>query len=111
MFKYLSLSSDIVQRIFPCIDMMIEIHFSFLEELRIRQNEGPVVATISDILLNQFQGRNAELWRKAYGTFCSQHQDAVSLYKDIMKSDRRFQQFVRQCSHNPLLKKKGEKNP
>jgi hypothetical protein len=24
-----------------------------------------------------------------------------------MKSDRRFGQFVRQCSENPLLKKKG----
>ena len=24
-----------------------------------------------------------------------------------MKSDRRFQQFIRQCSDNPLLKKKG----
>jgi hypothetical protein len=31
----------------------------------------------------------------------------VSLYKDLMKSDRRFTQFVRNCAHNPLLKKKG----
>jgi hypothetical protein len=31
----------------------------------------------------------------------------VSVFKDLMKSDRRFGQFVRQCSENPLLKKKG----
>ncbi len=31
----------------------------------------------------------------------------MGLYKDILKSDRQFQQFVKQCALNPLLKKKG----
>ena len=52
-------------------------------------------------------GPISRVWKAAYGTFCSQHNESVSLYKDIMKSDRRFQQFVRQCANNPLLKKKG----
>ena len=46
------------------------------------------------------------LWKEAYGTFCSQHNESVALYRDLMKSDRRFQQFVRSCANNPLLKKK-----
>ena len=33
--------------------------------------------------------------------------DAVSIYKDQLKSDRRFQEFVQQCSNNPLLRKMG----
>ena len=37
----------------------------------------------------------------------SSHNEAVAVFKDLMKSDRRFQQFIRQCSENPLLKKKG----
>ena len=52
-------------------------------------------------------GENARPWKDAYGTFCSQHSEAVNLFKDISKSDRRFQQFIRQCANNPLLKKKG----
>ena len=46
-------------------------------------------------------------WKAAYGAFCSQHSDAVSIYKDILKTDRRFQEFVQQCSNNPLLRKMG----
>ena len=32
---------------------------------------------------------------------------AVSIYKEILKTDRRFQEFVSQCSNNPLLRKMG----
>ena len=56
MYKYLNLSKEVVDRIFPCIDKMIEIHMAFLEELRIRQNEQSVVSTIADILVRQFSG-------------------------------------------------------
>eukprot|EP00096_Caligus_rogercresseyi_P000998 TRINITY_DN1159_c0_g1_i1.p1 TRINITY_DN1159_c0_g1~~TRINITY_DN1159_c0_g1_i1.p1 ORF type:complete len:1006 (+),score=351.92 TRINITY_DN1159_c0_g1_i1:327-3344(+) len=107
MAKYLNLSGDIIDRLFPSLDLLIDIHFKFLEELRVRQNQEPIVDTIDDILLSQFSGPKADLWRRAYGSFCSHHTDAVSTYKDIMKSDRRFGHFVRQCADNPLLKKKG----
>ena len=66
-----------------------------------------MVETIADILHHQFSGANGQRWREAYGAFCSGHSKAISVFKDLMKSDRRFQQFVRQCSENPLLKKKG----
>lgn len=39
MFKYLCLPKEIVDRIFPYIDTLIELHFKFLEELRARQNQ------------------------------------------------------------------------
>ncbi len=55
----------------------------------------------------QFTGDLSRRWREAYGTFCSQHNESVGLYKEVLKSDRQFQQFVKQCSLNPLLKKKG----
>ena len=60
------------------------------------------------IILYSIQiGESAERWRDAYGSFCSSHNEAVGIYKDLMKSDRRFQQFIHKCSENPLLKKKG----
>ena len=54
-----------------------------------------------------FAGKSAERWRDAYGSFCSSHTEAVGVFKDLMKSDRRFQQYILKCSENPLLKKKG----
>jgi hypothetical protein len=60
--------------------------------------------TLNIVLIS---GESADRWRDAYGSFCAGHNDAVSVFKDLMKSDRRFGQFVRQCSENPLLKKKG----
>ena len=107
MYKHLNMSKEIVDRIFPCLDELIDLHFKFLTDLRIRQAEGNVVETVADILVEQFSGESAFKWKDAYGTFCSQHNEAVTLYKEMVKNDRRFQQFVRQCAENPLLKKKG----
>lgn len=45
--------------------------------------------------------------RCLYGEFCSRHQDAVSIYKELVKEDRKFAAFVRQRTMNPLCKKKG----
>ena len=57
MYKYLNLSKEIIERIFPCIDQLIDIHFRLLEDLRIRQNEQPVMSTLADILLKTFSGK------------------------------------------------------
>ena len=56
------------------------------------------VETISDLIYTQFYGENGDKWCEAYGNFCSCHNEAISIFKDLMKSDRRFQQFIRQCS-------------
>ena len=34
-----------------------------------------------------FLGTSAEKWRDAYGAFCSSHNEAVGVHKDLMKSD------------------------
>jgi A-kinase anchor protein 13 len=59
------------------------------------------------VLLNQFNAEFAVHWQAAYGVFCSQHTQAVNLYKDLLKTDRRFQEFVQHSSQNPLLRKMG----
>ncbi len=109
MEQHLSLPREVVDSMFPCIDTLIELHFKFLEQLRLRQNERPVVATIADVLDAQFcsDPAKAAAWKEAYSAFCIQHNDAILLYKDLMKSDRRFQHYIRSCTSNPLLRKKG----
>jgi len=107
MVTYLDMKPELLDRLFPQLETLISLHFEFLRQLRERQDSTAVIPTIADILINQFQEDNAGRWRSAYGAFCSQHLDAVSIYKDIIKNDRRFQEFVQQCSNNPLLRKMG----
>ncbi|KAK6643517.1 hypothetical protein RUM43_005027 [Polyplax serrata] len=104
--KYFHLGA-IVDRMFPRLADLTEIHFKFLYLLRQRQKVSPVIETFSDILLEQFSGSCADKLKSAYGEFCSHHSDAVGIYKYYSDNDRRFGEFVRQCQQNPLLKKKG----
>ena len=32
--------------------------------------------------------------KHAYAEFCSRHLDAVRIYKDLLKTDRKFQAFI-----------------
>ena len=33
--------------------------------------------------------------KKVYGKFCSRHNEAVNLYKDLYTRDKRFQAFIK----------------
>jgi hypothetical protein len=57
MYSYLNVAKEVIDQMFPCLDQLIEIHFQFLEELRIRQNEQPLMVSIADIILKQFSGK------------------------------------------------------
>ncbi|XP_067003776.2 rho guanine nucleotide exchange factor 18 [Anabrus simplex] len=103
--KHFHLGKDL-ERMFPRLIDLTEIHLNFLHSLRQRQRESPIIDTISDILLEQFSGNCAQKLKSAYGEFCSRHRDAVDMYKNYLH-DRRFGEFVRHCQTNPLLKKKG----
>jgi A-kinase anchor protein 13 len=103
--RHFQLGKDL-ERMFPRLMDLTEIHLSFLQQLRQRQRMAPVVDTVSDILLEQFSGSSAQKLKSAYGEFCSRHRDAVDIYKNYLH-DQRFSEFVRHCQTNPLLKKKG----
>ena len=62
----------------------------FHQFLNYFQDSNSVIPTIADILLDQFHSDTAVRWQGAYGAFCSQHSDAVNIYKDLLKSDRRY---------------------
>ncbi|KAK9496508.1 hypothetical protein O3M35_013205 [Rhynocoris fuscipes] len=104
--KYLQLGV-IVERMFPRLMELTAIHLGFLHELRVRQREAPVIEKVGDILLEQFSGDSAVKLKSVYGEFCSNHRNAIDIYKDCMQQDARFAEFVKHCQGNPLLKKKG----
>ncbi|XP_046825776.1 rho guanine nucleotide exchange factor 28 isoform X2 [Vespa crabro] len=105
--RHFRLGQPNLERMFPRLRDLIEIHLRFLQKLRKRQNANSVVPTIADILVEQFSGENAQRMKSAYGEFCSRHREAVETYKYYLHHDTRFERFVRHCQTNPLLKKKG----
>ncbi|GAB1861998.1 A-kinase anchor protein 13 [Camponotus japonicus] len=105
--RHFRLGQPDLERMFPRLRDLIDIHLRFLQKLRKSQNANPVVSTIVDILIEQFSGDNAQRMKSAYGEFCSRHRDAVETYKYYLRNDPRFARFVRYCQTNPLLKKKG----
>ncbi|XP_045031309.1 rho guanine nucleotide exchange factor 28 isoform X5 [Daphnia magna] len=107
MRREMRFTSETVDRIFPCLEELIEYHLQFLRRLRQRQRQESIVSTIEDILRIQFSGVLGDQLRSLYGEFCSRHQEAVSMYKEMIKEDRKFAAFARQCTMNPLCKKKG----
>ena len=45
----------------------------------------------------QFDGICGDRMKEVYGDFCSKQADAAQLYKEILKSDRKFLEFVKVC--------------
>ncbi|RWS25094.1 A-kinase anchor protein 13-like protein [Leptotrombidium deliense] len=107
MIKDVMMTKDMVQRIFPCLDDLLEMHSSFLRKLRERQQQESVVENIGDIILEQFTNESGKQMELCYSEFCSHHKNALMYYKDILKNDRKFQAFVKKFSSKPLCKARG----
>ncbi|XP_055938422.1 rho guanine nucleotide exchange factor 28-like isoform X4 [Argiope bruennichi] len=107
MMKELNAPRETVDRLFPCLGDLVELHKAFLHRLRERQKEGPVIEVISDILAEQFHDQKAEQMKVAYGQFCSQHIESLNMYKEMLKSDRKFQNFIKKCKNKRLCKTRG----
>ncbi|XP_068108323.1 rho guanine nucleotide exchange factor 2 isoform X2 [Hyperolius riggenbachi] len=115
MVEDLQMDPALVQKMFPCVDEISDIHIRFLIQLLERRkdsldsdsNKNFVINKLGDILINQFSGTNAEHMKKAYTEFCSQHQKAVKLYKELFSRDKKFQQLIRKMTRSPLLRRHG----
>ncbi|KAG9466571.1 hypothetical protein GDO78_016398 [Eleutherodactylus coqui] len=115
MIEDLQMDPALVQKMFPCVDELSDIHNHFLTQLFERRkdsleagsNKNFVINKLGDILINQFSGTNAEHMKKAYTEFCSQHQKAVKLYKELFSRDKKFQQLIRKLTRSQLLRRHG----
>ncbi|KAG8430975.1 hypothetical protein GDO86_019615 [Hymenochirus boettgeri] len=115
MLEDLQMDPALVQKMFPCVDELSDIHIRFLIRLIERRkdslapdsNKNFVISKLGDILINQFSGTNAELMKKAYTEFASQHHKAMKLYKELFSRDKKFQQMIRKMTRSPLLRRHG----
>ncbi|XP_065600284.1 rho guanine nucleotide exchange factor 28 [Cyrtonyx montezumae] len=114
MKEELQLDHSTVDRIFPCLDQLLEIHRQFFCRMRERRQESCeegnernfVISRIGDILVEQFSEENATKMKKIYGEFCSHQKEAVNLFKELQQN-KKFQNFIKLRSSNLLARRRG----
>ncbi|XP_062819428.1 A-kinase anchor protein 13 isoform X3 [Anolis carolinensis] len=115
MLKDLQYEPHMVEKIFPCLDDLINIHSQFFQRILERKKESLsdrsdinfVIKRIGDILVNQFSGENAERMKKTYGKFCGHHNEAVNYFKDLLSKDKRFQAFIKKKMSSSVVRRLG----
>ncbi|XP_077376343.1 A-kinase anchor protein 13 isoform X2 [Festucalex cinctus] len=115
--KEVQLEPQTLERLFPALDELLELHMRLLLRLLERKREsqadggrserGVVVQRIGDILLSQFSGCNSESMKRIYGRFCSRHNEAVNLYKDLLTKDKRFKAFIKKKMSSSIVRRLG----
>ncbi|XP_069394367.1 A-kinase anchor protein 13 isoform X3 [Paralichthys olivaceus] len=115
--KEAQLELQTVEKLFPALDELLELHTQHLLRLLERKREcqleggnvdaGFIINRIGDILVNQFSGYNGESMRRIYGRFCSRHNEAVNLYKDLLTKDKRFKAFIKKKMSSSIVRRLG----
>ncbi|XP_054475258.1 A-kinase anchor protein 13 isoform X2 [Anoplopoma fimbria] len=112
--KELQLDTQTLDKMFPVLDDMLDTHTHFLtlllERKRASSTEGQknnsfLIYSIGDVLLNQFSDCSADRMKKVYGKFCSRHNEAVNLYKDLHAKDKRFQAFIKKTMSSSIVRR------
>uniref|UniRef100_UPI0037E78D90 A-kinase anchor protein 13 n=1 Tax=Semicossyphus pulcher TaxID=241346 RepID=UPI0037E78D90 len=115
--KEVQLELQTVERLFPALDELLELHTQHLLRLLERKREsqleggnsdgGFVINRIGDILVSQFSGCNGETMKRVYGRFCSRHNEAVNFYKDLLTKDKRFKAFIKKKMSSSIVRRLG----
>ncbi|CAJ1057087.1 A-kinase anchor protein 13 [Xyrichtys novacula] len=114
--KELQLDTLTMDKIFPMLDDLLDMHMLFfsqlLERKRASSSEGQsnnnfLICSVGDILLQQFSGCSADRMKKVYGKFCSRHNEAVNLYKDLYAKDKRFQASIKRMMSSSIVRRLG----
>ncbi|KAM6109150.1 rho guanine nucleotide exchange factor 28 [Phoenicopterus ruber ruber] len=114
MKEELQLDHSTVDRIFPCLDELLEMHRQFFCKMKERRQESCeagsernfVICRVGDILVQQFSEENATKMKKIYGEFCSHQKEAVNLFKELQQN-KKFQNFIKLRNSNLLARRRG----
>ncbi|XP_036950372.1 A-kinase anchor protein 13 isoform X8 [Acanthopagrus latus] len=115
--KEVQLEQQTVEKLFPTLDELLELHTQHLVRLLERKRESQleggslegsfIINRIGDILVNQFSGSNGETMKRVYGRFCSRHNEAVNFYKDLLTKDKRFKAFIKKKMSSSIVRRLG----
>ncbi|MGH0173581.1 UNVERIFIED_CONTAM: hypothetical protein FKN15_067144 [Acipenser sinensis] len=111
----LQMDDSKVEKIFPCVENLLEIHRRFLSRLKERRKESLeegsdhnyVIHRIGDILVSEFSGEIGERMKESYGDFCSHHSEAVNYYKELLQNNKKFQNLIRKINNLSIVRRLG----
>ncbi|NWR77255.1 ARHGI factor, partial [Centropus unirufus] len=115
MREELQFPNAVINKLFPCVDELLEMHGQFLLQLKERRKESLeegsdrnyIIHSIGDLLVKQFSGENGERMKEKYGVFCCGHNEAVSHYKDLLQSNKKFQNLIKKISNCSIVRRLG----
>ncbi|XP_066575452.1 rho guanine nucleotide exchange factor 1 isoform X2 [Amia ocellicauda] len=95
-----------LQAIFPSLDEIIDMHYSFCESLKkLRQEQHFIVRELGQTLLNRFSGTEGEWFQKLSARFCSHQTYALDQIKARQKKDARFNTFILEAESKPQCRR------
>ncbi|XP_047437596.1 A-kinase anchor protein 13 isoform X3 [Mugil cephalus] len=113
--KEVQLELQTLEKLFPALDELLDFHtqhlLRLLERKKESQQEGGcfegsfLISRIGDVLVSQFSGSNGESMKRVYGRFCSRHNEAVNLYKDLLTKDKRFKAFIKKKMSSSIVRR------
>ncbi|NXA89625.1 ARHGI factor, partial [Melanocharis versteri] len=115
MREELQCSNAVINKLFPCVDELLEMHGQFLLQLKERRKESLeegsdrnyIIQNIGDLLVKQFSGENGERMKEKYGVFCCGHNEALSHYKDLLQSNKKFQNLIKKIGNCSIVRRLG----
>ncbi|NWQ83610.1 ARHGI factor, partial [Columbina picui] len=115
MREELQFPNAVITKLFPCVDELLELHGQFLLQLKERRKESLeegsdrnyIIQNIGDLLVKQFSGENGERMKEKYGVFCCGHNEAVSHYKDLLQSNKKFQNLIKKIGNCSIVRRLG----
>ncbi|XP_051495343.1 rho guanine nucleotide exchange factor 18 isoform X3 [Apus apus] len=115
MREELQFPNAVINKLFPCVDELLELHAQFLLQLKQRRKESLeegsdqnyIIQNIGDLLVKQFSGENGERMKEKYGVFCCGHNEAVTHYKDLLQSNKKFQNLIKKIGNCSIVRRLG----
>ncbi|KFP64562.1 Rho guanine nucleotide exchange factor 18, partial [Cariama cristata] len=115
MREELQFPNAVINKLFPCVDELLEMHGLFLLQLKERRKESLeegsdrnyIIQNIGDLLVKQFSGENGDRMKEKYGVFCCGHNEAVSHYKDLLQSNKKFQNLIKKIGNCSIVRRLG----
>uniref|UniRef100_A0A3Q3XET5 Uncharacterized protein n=1 Tax=Mola mola TaxID=94237 RepID=A0A3Q3XET5_MOLML len=104
-----------LDRLFPGVEALLNLHHHFLTCLKVRQNESQEegspnsyqITQFGDILISQFSGAVGDGMIECYSMFCSHHNESISFYKEQLQNNKKLQILMRKIGQLPVVRRLG----
>ncbi|XP_071273438.1 rho guanine nucleotide exchange factor 11-like isoform X11 [Agelaius tricolor] len=100
------LSREELGLLFPNLPDLIDVHSSLWESMRrLREEQGPIIGDIGDLMLARFEGAAKEEFQRVAAAFCSSQSIALELIRTKQRKESRFQLFMQEAESNPQCRR------